>query len=386
METPRHSPTEGDPFAVVARTDGDTQPQVDEAMQPASRPEQAPDIAASVVNAMRQMGVMGLPRNYEIFYEALTGSNHELSMEVVALSNRPKQEELDRIGRKYFAQNHESDIVEHARAAIARELEDVARILRNERNQLEKYGEILDQTADGLNARSIISRDLLQKIVGVVHVATNSTIDHGKQVAITLRDKSAELETVKSSLEEYKKLADTDPLTHIWNRRAFDRRISGIYDNKKNVMFSALILADIDHFKGINDRFGHPVGDKIIQIIANSMRSNLRSDMFLARTGGEEFAMVVENLSEQAVMQTAEHLRSAIEKLQFSSPTGTSYGRITISLGVCMATEAENADDLYAKADRALYRSKVGGRNRVTAHSSLSNDRSNSTRLIYKAD
>ena len=86
-------------------------------MQAATAPvEKVNDIATSVVTTMRQMGVMGLPRNYEIFYEALTGSNHDLSLEVVALSNRPSQEELDRIGRKYFAQNHLATLIITKRA------------------------------------------------------------------------------------------------------------------------------------------------------------------------------------------------------------------------------------------------------------------------------
>ena len=219
------------------------------------------------------------------------------------------------------------------------------------------------------------------------HVATNSTIDHGKQVAITLRDKSAELESVKSSLEEYKKLADTDPLTHIWNRRAFDRRIASIYNSKKGVMFSALILADIDRFKEINDRFGHPVGDKIIQIIADIMRTNMRSDMFVARTGGEEFALVVESVSEQATVELAERLRAADrEDAVLLGQRDANYGRVTISMGVCMATEADGADDLYAKADRALYRSKVGGRNRVTAIRRSIQDKMVKNWLLYKKD
>jgi diguanylate cyclase len=347
--------------------------------------EKANDIATSVVNTMRQMGVMGLPRNYEIFYEALTGSNNDLSHEVVALSNRPTQDDLDRIGRKYFAHNHHHDIVEHARNAIAKELEDIAHILRNERSHIEKYGEILGQTNDGLSNRAAIGRDLLQKIVGVVSVATTSTIDHGRQVASSLRDKSAELESVKSSLEEYKKLADTDPLTHIWNRRAFDRRLAEIYNNQKGILFNALILADIDRFKEINDRFGHPVGDKIIQIIADIMRTNIRSDMFVARTGGEEFALVVESVSEQATAELAERLRTLIEQTQFTAATGATYGPVTISMGICMASEADGPEDLYAKADRALYRSKVEGRNRVTSFSSIQ-DRPLKNWLLYKKD
>lgn len=355
-------------------------------MQPAIAPaDKANDIAMSVVTTMRQLGVMGLPRNYEIFYEALTGSNHALTLEVVALSHRPSQEDLDRIGRKYFTQNHEHAIVETARDTLARELENVAHLLRSERTHIEKYGEILTETSDGLSSRHAMSRELLQKIVGVMSVATNSTIDHGKQVAATLNEKSAELESVKSALEEYKILADTDPLTHIWNRRAFDKQIAGIYNNSKGVLFSALILADIDRFKEINDRFGHPVGDKIIRHVADILRGNLQADMFVARTGGEEFALIVEGASEQATFDLADGLRTIIGQTRFSSPTGADYGPVTVSMGVCMASEADGPEDLYAKADRALYRSKVSGRNRVTKFSSVQ-DRPLKSWLLYKKD
>ena len=142
-------------------------------------------------------------------------------------------------------------------------------------------------------------------------IATNSTIDHGKQVATTLSDKTAELESVKSKLEEYKRLADTDPLTHIWNRRAFDKKITGIYNSNKGILFNALILADIDRFKDINDRYGHPVGDKIIQIIADIFQTSIREDMFVARTGGEEFALIIEGASEDATFEIAERIRAA---------------------------------------------------------------------------
>lgn len=355
-------------------------------MQPAIAPTEDVhnDIVTGVVTTMRQMGVAGLPRNYEIFYEALTGSNHNLSLDVVGLGNRPTQDDLDRIGRKYFAQNHDQDIVAQAREVIAKELEDIAGILRNERSHIEKYGQILGETSDGLSNRSLITKDLLQKVVGVMSVATNSTINHGKQVASALRDKSAELESVKSKLEEYKRLADTDPLTHIWNRRAFDTRIAKIYNSNSGILFNALILADIDRFKEINDRYGHPVGDKIIQAIADIFRTSIRQDMFVARTGGEEFALIVEGVSEQATFEFAERIRLLIEQTRFSSQS-VNYGPITISMGICMASEAESAEDLYAKADRALYRSKVNGRNRVTKFASTQ-DRPLKSWLLYRKD
>lgn len=356
-------------------------------MQPATAStDQATDLASAVMTTMRQLGVLGLPRNYEIFYEALSGSNHELSLAVLALSNRPTQDDLDRIGRRFFAQNHGHGIVEHARDVIARELEDIASLLRNERTHIEKYGKVLDETSHGLDSRSLVSREILQKIVGAMSVATSSTIDHGRQVATTLRDKTAELESVKSTLEEYKRLADTDPLTHVWNRRAFDKEIARIYATGRNIMFDALILADIDRFKNINDRFGHPVGDKIIQIIADIFQSSVGGGMFVSRTGGEEFALIIEGKSEDATHEIAERIRVLIEQTPFtSSKTGMNYGAVTVSMGICMASEAEGPEDLYSKADRALYRSKVNGRNRVTRHSSMQGP-SGKSWLLYKKD
>lgn len=347
--------------------------------------ERVTDIGTTVAMTMRQMGVLGLPRNYEIFYEALAGSNHALSLEVVALGQRPTQEQLDRIGRKFFAQNHGHGIVENAREAIAKELEAIAGIIRTERNHLEKYGKVLGETSDGLS-RSFVSHDLLQKITGVMSAATNSTIDHGRRAAGALDDRNTELENVKSTLEEYKKLADTDPLTQLWNRRAFDKRIANVYDHGKGVVFSALILADIDRFKEINDRYGHPVGDRILQIIAGIFRSSIRDDMFVARTGGEEFALIVEGMGEEAVIELANRIREVIEKTPFCNiQTSENYGPVTISMGVCMASEADGAEDLYAKGDRALYRSKLGGRNRVMKFATAAS-KSGKNWLLYRRD
>lgn len=355
-------------------------------MQAATQGERTTDIAAAVVVTMRQLGVLALPRNYEVFYEALTGTNTELQIAVVSLGNNPTQEQLDEISQRFFGQSQGHRIVEQARDIVARELEDIASLLRSEHSHIEKYGQFLDETSSGLNNRNLASGHLLQKIVSAISAATTSTIDHGKQVANTLSEKTAELDSVKTKLEEYKRLADTDPLTQIWNRRAFDKEIARIYNSNKGILFNALILADIDRFKNINDQFGHPAGDKIIQGIAALLQSGVRSDIFVARTGGEEFALIVEGASEDATYEIADRIRTLIEQAPFASgPAGASCGTVTVSMGMCMASEAESAEDLYTKADQALYRSKMAGRNRVTRHSSIS-DRPTKNWLLYKTE
>ena len=355
-------------------------------MQPtAANNAQATDIATRIVYTMRQMGVVGLPRNYEIFYEICTGANEELCDELRAFGSRPTQAELDLLSGKYFAQRDGARAIEHARDEVATRIEEVMALLRRERSSLEKYGVVLGRTADGLSGGQAITKDLLVKIVSIMSAATDSTIEQGRQIASSMQDKSAELERVKTTLEEYKRLADTDPLTRIWNRRAFDRNIAKIYDNEKGKMFGALILADIDRFKEVNDNHGHPVGDRIIQIVAEIIGANAGEEAFVARTGGEEFAIIVEGLSEDSISRVADTVRNAVATMSFvNAETKVDYGPITVSMGICMAAEASGPDDLYSKADRALYAAKVSGRNQVTRHSALADVKSRKNWFIYK--
>jgi len=323
------------------------------------------DIASTIAVKMQERGVAGLPRNYEIFYEAYSGSNDSLRQALARLGPQPGQQDLDLLARDYFAQNNREGIVETAHDMISRKLDVIMGLLLRERTSLEKYGVILDRTSEGLSGT--VSREMLRKVIGIMTAATDTTIAHGKQLASSMSDTSAELAEVKLKLEEYKRLADTDPLTQAWNRRAFDRAIAKVYEDKRSMLFSALILADIDRFKAVNDRLGHPVGDKILQHVARIFRASCNANVFIARTGGEEFAMIVEGLAEDAVSALAEHIRGVVERTPFvAQQPGALRESVTISLGVCMATEASGPDDLYTKADRALYASKMAGRNQVT--------------------
>ena len=123
-----------------------------------------------------------------------------------------------------------------------------------------------------------------------------------------------------------------------------------------------------------------------MRIYAGILRSCSREDMFVARTGGEEFALVVEGGSVESTIAFADRLRLTIAETPFvNSQTRIAYGPVTISIGICMASDAESPEDLYAKADRALYRSKVGGRNRVTMHVAPATARGKDW-MLYKRD
>lgn len=357
-------------------------------MRPSTVPDdQFDDLATTIAGAMRRMGVAGLPRNYELFYEAVIGANRALGDDLAALGENPAQEALDELGMKHFAQSDRQALVETAYEQIAGRAQEILALVGRERSSLERFGDVLDQTSGGLKSNPDVSRELMQKVVGIMATATDTTLEHGRQIARAMEEKSAELEDVKSKLEKYKMLADTDPLTRIWNRRAFDKRLAGIYESERGIMFGALVLVDIDDFKAFNDRYGHPVGDKVLQLVAQLLNAQGDSATFVARTGGEEFALVLEGFSEDGTARVAEAARAAIAKASFVvGPSSSDFGPITVSLGVCMASDAGDADDLYAKADRALYAAKVEGRDRVSVYSRLPAGTFSKNWLLYRSE
>lgn len=345
---------------------------------------QVPDIAAQVTFAMRTMGVAPVPRNYELFYEAYIGSNPKLTKELAALGNKATQEELDRIGQQYFG-HHRHSAIDGAHTKIVSELEGLLTILKQEQNSLESYNKLLDDTVSRISDKNNASVEILRNAIGVLSEATGDTMAQGEKVVESVVKKSEEMEEVRKELDEYKRIANTDSLTRLSNRRAFDDKLAAIYNRQANRGTTALVLGDIDHFKKINDTYGHPVGDKILATVANIVRANVRRDVFVARTGGEEFAVIIEGNTEAEALQIAERIRKALEGTPFrNSKSGVDYGSVTMSFGLCMASDADDPTELYSKSDVALYCSKNAGRNQTKIFEDGMKKESHKSWMLYR--
>lgn len=345
---------------------------------------QVPDIAAQVSYAMRQMGVAPIPRNYELFYEAYIGSNPKLTKDLASLGSRATQEELDAIGSQFFG-IHNGKAVQGCHGRIVNELQDLLSLLKDEQSALENYNRVLEETHSRITSKSAASVDLLRNAIGVLSDATGETMAQGKVTVEGVEAKSREMEDIRKELDEYKRIANTDSLTRLFNRRAFDDRLASVYDSQRGRTTTALIVCDIDHFKRINDTFGHPVGDKILATVGNIIKTNVRKDAFVARTGGEEFAIILDLTTPDDAMMISERIRRALETTPFkNSRTGVNYGPVTLSLGICMADQTEDPQDLYLKADIALYCAKSTGRNRALHFEDGMKKEASKSWLLYK--
>jgi len=174
-----------------------------------------------------------------------------------------------------------------------------------------------------------------------------------------------ELQQAKADEEQLERLATIDALTGLYNRRAILGKLhESINSANRYREILSLIMLDIDHFKKINDRYGHLTGDNILEQIATSIRHNVRDTDAVGRYGGEEFVIILQKTNLSSAWVVAERLRGVIQNAQMKDPHGNMF-TVTVSQGLVEWERAEDSSSLISRADEALHRAKEKGRNRV---------------------
>ena len=173
-------------------------------------------------------------------------------------------------------------------------------------------------------------------------------------------------ETLSARSETLEQAALTDALTGMQNRRYFDDALKEYIEEFRRIDKPiGLMILDLDHFKEVNDTHGHDVGDEVLRAVARCLRDMTRYHDVVARLGGEEFAVVAPNMSEDMLVKFAERIRRAVAGMAVLS--GNMRLKVTTSVGLAVWDKRESAEEFYRRADRLLYQAKRMGRNRVCA-------------------
>jgi diguanylate cyclase (GGDEF)-like protein len=209
------------------------------------------------------------------------------------------------------------------------------------RNYILFIGELVD----------IGEMDILSSITTLSNEANNA--------ARELRRKNRELENANTKIEE---LMRTDPLTGLFNRRFLTEHLSRVMSlARRNGWPLSLIICDIDHFKSINDTYGHDTGDTVLREFSRLISETSRKEDIIVRFGGEEFIVVLEHTDIQSALAAGEKLRKVIEN------TAMMENRtVTASFGITAFNNEDSEESLIKRADQGLYKSKEAGRNRCT--------------------
>ncbi len=219
------------------------------------------------------------------------------------------------------------------------------------------------------------------ELIGLLHLcrARNRAVDHGgpglffhkaKQSLIVAVAENLAISIANMQLRETLKAQTVrDPLTGLYNRRFLDETLEREASRAlRREAPMAVVMIDIDHFKSYNDRFGHDAGDAVLRGVANSLTTRVRKGDIVCRFGGEEFTVIMPEISLEKAVECAERLRGEVAACSFDH-RGTKLDSVTVSLGIAMFPDhSRRVEAVVELADGALYRAKEEGRNRVAIH------------------
>jgi diguanylate cyclase len=332
--------------------------------------DRAQEIARLVLPLMTRLNIPMTPINYALWYEYHLGRSQEL-VDVLARIESGQESYDPEVARTLFLRyvaGAGMATLQRVEMEVRRLLADIVQIIVDAGLELTRYSAVL-----GSCSRRLENADDLRDIRKLVHTIlddTRNVSESSGQVAGALKDRAHEIDQLRAELEKVREEAVKDPLTGLANRRAFDERLAeSLDDTLQQLKNICLMMIDIDQFKAINDKHGHQIGDKILQFVASVLTKNFKGKDMVARFGGDEFAVIVENAPRAGVLHVAETIRQQVEGSQLKrTDTGEPLGKITVSIGYDCLRAADTPGKVLARADKALYSAKQEGRNRVTPY------------------
>jgi diguanylate cyclase len=307
------------------------------------------------------------PINYAVLYEYVSGNNPDLKSAI--------DKQLGS-GSKLDSEISEQLFKSHVLPANASRLEklqtDILAIVQSLETSVSladqdasRFGDSLSECGEKIQADPTSVASMVQELIQ--HTEAMQASNTKLQAA--LDHHANEAKALREQLQSARREALTDALTGLLNRTGFDAAAADILsDAGDDDHASCLVMVDIDHFKRVNDTYGHLFGDRVIKLVADVLRKTVKGKDAAARFGGEEFIVLLPDTPLAGARAVAENIRKAIERARIRrADSGETIGNLTLSAGVAQLREGESIEELLERADQALYKSKEDGRNRVTS-------------------
>ncbi|MEZ5895063.1 MAG: GGDEF domain-containing protein [Parvularculaceae bacterium] len=326
-------------------------------------------IAEVALGALKALGLAAAPKNIELWCAHIEGRNPALSRDIqkaLGDDGRITQDDVDPI--------YEFHIV---RKGLSH---NVVELIQRFEDEMAKLADTIDETGESASGNTEklrrLAHDLktnangdatVSAIVESVLSVTKSVRDANHRLEQQLERSSNEVVTLRRSMDRIQQEAMLDPLTGVKNRKTFDLELSRLMKEAGNDGEPlALIMADVDHFKTFNDRWGHQTGDHVLRLVAEVMNANIKGQDVLARYGGEEFAIILPGTTVSNAHMLADRIRKAIESRRLKKRrTDEDLGLITMSMGISTVKWGDTTETLIERADTCLYAAKKAGRNCV---------------------
>jgi diguanylate cyclase len=340
--------------------------------------ERAFKLAGEALGFLRCHELVPHPINFAVAYSLVSGNHPAVSRDVnelIAEGNRLDPYRFAAVYDRHFGLGVDAAAFSAASERIEAAVSSLVKELASAGDSARSYGAALDSFAGELTSPGSV--ESLKTALATVLNETLRIEKAHRAIEGRLTSTAQEMKELKENLAAMRVEATTDPLTGIGNRKLFDHRLRELADAARaDGQPLAVIMADIDRFKRVNDTFGHPIGDLVLRRVAETLVECVKGRDLTARYGGEEFVVLLPGTPIKGAYVVAEEIRTTmLNKKLTRRSTGEVLGQITLSLGIAELRRGESPDEMVARADAALYAAKNAGRNRTASGELLTETR-----------
>lgn len=326
---------------------------------------------------MTERNIEPTPVNYSVWYHYVAGDIKELTVEIDKFLRTKSLVITDDLNiylyNKYVLPPEEKpdESVTNASQNAQTVLGEIMDVIKKFSSDTETYNTQIESHVSVLSKK--ITDPALKEMAAEIINRAVAIRDSGSELSTKLEESKREVAVLKTNLEKVTTESHRDFLTGVGNRKALEKRLEELttWSRENHNADLCLLMIDIDHFKTFNDKFGHQIGDEVLKKVGQALVDSVKGKDFVGRYGGEEFAILLPSTPLAGALVVGENIRKNIEETSLQrKDTGGVIDTVTVSIGVARyRPDQDSAAVFISRADNALYRAKMGGRNRVTPES-----------------
>ena len=335
--------------------------------------------ANSALDLLKRASVPPYPQFYELLYTYATGVNPALNARINSIFREgdPSVDISERLYNEFLRAQDASERVSTVSERMSHRIESMHTAIDSAITTANSYSATLQVAGGDLASSQVSEVNFVRDVATNLLVETRRMQEANNSLERNLEAAREDIAALQRDLEDVRREALLDPLTKIFNRKAFDdglvRATLAARDDKAPL---CLLLLDIDYFKRFNDTWGHQTGDQVLRLVAMTLKSNIKGKDIAARYGGEEFAAILPATDLEGAVIVAENIRKAIQaKELLKRSTNEKLGRVTASFGVALFRPDDTPSSIIERADRCLYAAKHNGRNLVVSETDLEDEK-----------
>lgn len=328
---------------------------------PRPRPE-IDAIVAKIAQAMANLGVSPLPRNYALFYEAISGRNAELARELAALGPSPAPAKIDELGIRHNLASHATLSADKVQAEAAKLLGDAAVAMREANGRKASFVRQLTDFSLRLETDPVVGMSDFADAAQAIREQAAVLLREETRFSGRLDEAAAQLSSLEGDIDALRAAATRDPSTGLPNRTAFAARLSALFVDAETAAPTALVVVSVDGLRAVGERYGIGPLEMALKKLAPTFRKSIKKNDFVSRIGLDELAFLFSDVSAANAEAIVSRIRASIEAVEIPLPE-RAFTPVTLSLsaGIAMTGQASGDSDLASQAELALQAVKATG-------------------------